>query len=153
ARGRAATDSSRSRATSSSTPAGCGSAAGPGATPPRRDSAEILGPSRSSKNPSPPGRRRPRERAVHPHSPRAHRGPAAPSGKFYQVDSPRDQGYAVGMANEDEAPAKVDSAPPEAKPERADRGSDEKLAERLAERIRSSSTTEPPPDKLTESIR
>jgi len=55
------------------------------------------------------------------------------------------------MANEDDAPAKVDIAPAEAKPERADRGSDEKLAEKLAERIRSS--TEPPSDKLTESIR
>ena len=55
------------------------------------------------------------------------------------------------MANEDDAAAKVDPAPPEAKPERADHGSDDKLAEKLVDRIRSS--TEPPPDKLTESIR
>jgi len=52
------------------------------------------------------------------------------------------------MAHEDEAPANADPAPSEPK---ADRTSDDKLAERLAERIRHS--TEPPNDKLTESIR
>jgi hypothetical protein len=52
------------------------------------------------------------------------------------------------MANEDDATAKAEPAPPEPK---ADRTSEDKLAERLTERIRQS--TEPPADKLTESIR
>ena len=56
------------------------------------------------------------------------------------------------MATEDEAP-KLEPVPEAPKERRSDPGTDEKLAEKLAERIRSTSNTEPPPDKLTETIR
>src|SRR5262245_48694773 len=53
------------------------------------------------------------------------------------------------MAIEDDAAVKQEAATAATTEPKAD----DKLAERLTERIRSSSPTEPPPDKLTESIR